>query len=146
MASMLEAVMLICFGLSWPINAYKGYKARTARGTSWQFIALITLGYLAGIAAKFAGDAINWVLVVYFLNLACLGINWAVYFRNRRLDAETMCERMHDMSREEYARSTHEKRIRERADEERAHAEGFAAQGHIAAVLDRAEEISHEDE
>ena len=49
MAELLEAVMLICFGLSWPLNAYKNYKAGTAVGTSWQFIALITAGYFAGI-------------------------------------------------------------------------------------------------
>lgn len=85
-AQVLEAAMLICFGLSWPINAYKNYKAGTAAGTSWQFILLITAGYVAGIVAKFAGDAINWVLAVYFLNLFCLAINWAVYFRNRKLD------------------------------------------------------------
>ena len=88
MASLLEAIMLICFGLSWPLNAYKSYKARTAAGTSWQFIGLITIGYLAGIAAKFAGGGINWVLAVYFLNLAALGANWLVYFRNVRLDKE----------------------------------------------------------
>ena len=78
--------MLVCFGLSWPMNAYKNYKARTAAGASWQFILLITLGYVAGIAAKFASGNLNWVLAVYFVNLACVGVNWAVYLRNRRLD------------------------------------------------------------
>ena len=87
MAELLEAVMLICFGLSWPINAYKNYKAETAAGTSWQFITLITLGYVAGIAAKFVSGSVNWVLAVYLINLCCLAINWAVYLRNRRLDA-----------------------------------------------------------
>lgn len=87
-AEILEALMLVCFGLSWPLNAYKNYKAKTAAGSSWQFIALITLGYVAGITAKFMSGSINWVLAVYFINLACLGINWAVYFRNRKLDAE----------------------------------------------------------
>ncbi|MDO4183157.1 MAG: hypothetical protein Q4E12_06095 [Coriobacteriia bacterium] len=87
MAEVLEAVMLVCFGLSWPLNAWKSYKAKTARGTSWQFLGLITLGYCAGIAAKFLGAQVNWVLAVYFLNLACLGVNWAVYARNRGLDA-----------------------------------------------------------
>jgi hypothetical protein len=86
MGELLEAAMLVCFGLSWPLNAYKSYKASTAIGTSWQFIALITLGYLAGIAAKFVSGAINWVLIVYFINLVCLGANWLVYFRNRKLD------------------------------------------------------------
>ena len=88
MAEVLEAVMLICFGLSWPMNAYKNYKARTAAGTSWQFILLITLGYFAGIAAKFVSDTINWVLIVYFINVVCIAVNWAVYFRNCKLDAE----------------------------------------------------------
>ncbi len=87
MAEFLEAVMLICFGLSWPMNAYKAFKARTAAGTSWQFILLITLGYVAGIAAKFVSGQINWVLIVYFLNMVALGANWAIYFRNVKLDA-----------------------------------------------------------
>lgn len=78
--------MLVCFGLSWPINGYKSYKAGTAAGSSWQFIALITAGYVAGIAAKFASGTVNWVLAVYLVNLVCVGANWAVYFRNRRLD------------------------------------------------------------
>lgn len=85
-AQILEAAMLVCFGLSWPLNAYKNYKAGTAAGTSWQFIALITLGYVAGIAAKFVSGQINWVLIVYVLNLAFLGVNWWVYFRNVALD------------------------------------------------------------
>ncbi len=93
MAEALEAIMLICFGLSWPMNAYKNFKARTAAGTSWQFIALITLGYVAGIAAKFASGTINWVLAVYFLNVVCIGANWAVYFRNRAIDRQRNIDR-----------------------------------------------------
>jgi hypothetical protein len=86
MAEILEAIMLICFGLSWPLNAYKAFRARTAAGTSWQFILLITLGYIAGIAAKVVSGNVNWVLVVYALNLVAVGICFAVYVRNRRLD------------------------------------------------------------
>lgn len=85
-AQVLEAAMLICFGLSWPLNAYKNYQARTAAGTSWQFILLITLGYVAGIAAKYVSGQTNWVLIVYYLNLVFLGVNWYVYFRNVKLD------------------------------------------------------------
>ena len=84
----LEAIMLICFGLSWPMNAYKNFKARTAAGTSWQFILLITLVYFAGIAAKFVSGTINWVLAVYFINVVCIAANWVVYFRNRAIDRE----------------------------------------------------------
>ena len=75
------------------MNAYKGWKAGTAAGTSWQFILLITLGYVAGIAAKFVAGSINWVLAVYFLNLVFLGANWFVYVRNRRLDKAALASR-----------------------------------------------------
>ncbi|MGI6220265.1 MAG: hypothetical protein ACOYIP_00085 [Coriobacteriales bacterium] len=64
----------------------KAWKAETAAGTSWMFLALITFGYIAGIAAKFASGSINWVLAVYFINLAALIVNWIVFARNRMLD------------------------------------------------------------
>lgn len=83
---LFEATMLICFGFSWPINVVKAYKARTAKGTSLAFIFLIITGYLAGITAKFLNGQLNYVLVVYFLNLAIVMTNVFVYFRNVRLD------------------------------------------------------------
>lgn len=86
LAQILEAIMLVCFGLSWPINALNSYRARTAIGTSPYFLTLITSGYLAGIGAKISSGSINWVLAVYVLNLALLVANWAIYFRNRYLD------------------------------------------------------------
>lgn len=86
MGSLLEAVMMLCFGLSWPINVIKAYKARTAKGTSLPFILLITFGYLAGITAKIVSGQINYVLVVYLFNLAVVALNIAVYFRNVALD------------------------------------------------------------
>ena len=85
--------MLVCFGLSWPINAMKAWKAGTAAGTSWMFLALITLGYLAGIAAKFVGGNVNWVLAVYLIYLTALVVNWLVFARNKSLDAKRRAAR-----------------------------------------------------
>ena len=56
---LFEALMLICFGFSWPLNVIKAYKARTAKGTSLAFIFLIITGYLAGITAKFVNHLIH---------------------------------------------------------------------------------------
>ena len=81
-----EAVMLVCFGFSWPLNVIKAYKARTAKGTSLAFIFLIITGYLAGITAKFVNHQFNYVLAVYFLNLAIVMMNVLVYIRNKSLD------------------------------------------------------------
>ncbi len=83
---LFEAAMLVCFGFSWPLNVVKAYKARTAKGTSLAFIILIITGYVAGIAAKFVNHQLNYVLAVYFLNLAIVLTNVFVYIRNVRLD------------------------------------------------------------
>ncbi len=85
-AHLFEAAMLVCFGFSWPLNVRKAYKARTAKGTSLAFICLIITGYIAGISAKFINHQLNYVLVVYFLNLVIVLSNVVVYFRNVALD------------------------------------------------------------
>lgn len=90
MGSIFETIMLICFGLSWPLNVIKAYKARTAKGTSLPFIILIITGYLAGIAAKVVTHQINFVLVVYLINLAIVSLNVVVYFRNVMLDKKSV--------------------------------------------------------
>ena len=49
---------------------------------------LITLGYIAGIAAKLVSGQITYVLAVYVFNLVMVLGNLLVYFRNRRLDRQ----------------------------------------------------------
>ena len=85
-AEILESIMLICFGFSWPISVYKNIKAKTAKNISLNFILLIIFGYLAGICAKITTKSYNYVLLVYFINLAMVSVNLLVYFRNRQLD------------------------------------------------------------
>lgn len=86
LAHLFEAGMLVCFGFSWPINVVKAYKARTAKSTSLAFICLIITGYVAGVTAKMINHQYNYVLAVYFMNLAIVLANVAVYFRNKALD------------------------------------------------------------
>ena len=86
MGSILETIMLVCFGFSWPLNVIKAYKARTAKGTSLPFILLIITGYIAGISAKVMTHQINYVLIAYLINLAIVSLNVVVYFRNVTLD------------------------------------------------------------
>lgn len=89
-AEVLEAVMLICFGFSWPINAVKNYKAKTAKSMSLPFMSLTLTGYFVGIAAKFVKIAdtgeFTYVLIAYFINVISVSINIALYFVNRRHD------------------------------------------------------------
>lgn len=89
MGAVFETIMLLCFGLSWPINVIKAYKARTAAATSLPFILLIFIGYIAGITAKIVTHQFNYVFLVYLINLAIVVLNVAVYFRNVALDKKT---------------------------------------------------------
>ena len=102
MAELLEIVMVLSFGASWPFNVVKSYKARTARGKSLLFLCLIFFGYIAGIASKFMNEdymaqfSEKWyVLFFYFLNMFMVGIDLVLYFRNRRLDQQRRnCENL----------------------------------------------------
>lgn len=91
MANILEAVMIVCFGLSWPINIYKLLKSRTAKGTSVFFYYFIDLGYVAGIIAKIIklneGIVTPWyVWFFYVLNFCMVLFGIIIYYRNKRLD------------------------------------------------------------
>ena len=93
LAEILEIIMVVSFGASWPFNVVKSYRARSAKGKSLLFLCLIFFGYIAGIASKFLNDAYmaafseKWyVLVFYFLNLIMVGADLVLYFRNRALD------------------------------------------------------------
>ena len=93
MSEILEIIMIVSFGMSWPANVLKSYKARTAKGKSISFLCLIFFGYIAGIAAKFTNEAYmaafseKWyVLFFYFLNIFMVGLDIFMYFRNTRLD------------------------------------------------------------
>lgn len=86
MAEILETIMLICFGISWPMSVYKNIKARTAKSMSLGFIVMITSGYIAGISAKICTHNYSYVLIVYIINLVIVSINIVVYFINRSYD------------------------------------------------------------
>lgn len=92
MANILEVIMLLCFGASWPINLYKALKARTAKGNSLAFYFLVELGYICGILSKVLTNNINYVLFFYFLNIFVVALNIVVWFRNHRLDMEASTE------------------------------------------------------
>lgn len=89
----LETVMLICFGLSWPVNLVKNYRVASAKSMSLPFLLLIWSGYVAGVTAKIIAlyspqypDPAWYLLTVYIINLLMMCANIAVYFRNAHLD------------------------------------------------------------
>ena len=102
LSSIMETLMIILFGLSWPINISKAWKARTAKGTSLLFYFFIWLGYICAIIGKMAlihyrvdieGSASSWqevvrwyVLFFYVLNTLMVTAGILIHIRNSRLD------------------------------------------------------------
>ncbi len=95
MAEILEIIMIVSFGASWPANVIKSYKSRTAKGKSLAFLCLIFFGYIAGIASKLVNESYmnqigqKWyVLFFYVLYLIMVGADLLLYFRNKKIDKE----------------------------------------------------------
>lgn len=93
MSEILEIIMIVSFGVSWPINLAKNIKSKSTKSISIWFYVLIFMGYIAGIASKFLNKEYmanfnnKWyVLIFYFINLIVVLLNILVYFRNRRLE------------------------------------------------------------
>lgn len=100
MTDLLEALMILCFGISWPISIRKSYISGTARGKSLFFEVFIWIGYIFGIARKWmlwrafraAAETpdplflLGWIF--YILNFIAISLDMLLYFRNVRLDRQ----------------------------------------------------------
>ena len=88
MVHILEAGMLICFGLSWPFNIAKSLRSRTAKGKSVAFEVLIITGYLCGLVGKFILGDLRYVVLFYIADILMVATDLILTLRNRRLDRE----------------------------------------------------------
>lgn len=89
MSELFEIFMIVLFGMSWPMNVIKSYKARTTKGKSLLFLIMIFTGYIFGIASKLIGGNFKWyVLFFYVLNELMVGTDLILYFRNLKIDKE----------------------------------------------------------
>lgn len=96
MTDLLEALMILCFGLSWPISIHKSYVSRTAKGKSLFFEVFLWVGYVFGITRKVmlwsaaAGTDLNFLFylswIFYLINITEISIDMLLYVRNTRLD------------------------------------------------------------
>lgn len=84
----LEAGMLVCFGVSWPFNIAKSLRSRTAKGKSVIYEILVVVGYFFGLAAKIILGDVNYVMIFYIVDILMVTTDIVLTFRNRRLDRE----------------------------------------------------------
>lgn len=89
-----EAMMLICFSVSWYWSIARMIKVRAAVGKSAVFVLMICTGYVFGIASKIwtweATGELSWLVWLYAWNftvtVADLGL--VLYFRDGGRSAE----------------------------------------------------------
>lgn len=78
--SIPEAVMFICFGLSWPVSLVKTLRTKKVTGKSPLFLVLIIIGYMSGITHKiiFSRDIL---ILLYLVNLSMIITDLGLYLR-----------------------------------------------------------------
>lgn len=86
MAELFEAMMLICFGISWPFAIMKSWRSKTSKGKSIIFLSFVLLGYILGILAKLISGNISYVLFFYILDFLLVATDTYLYFKNSNLD------------------------------------------------------------
>ena len=79
--SVFEALMLLCFGMSWPFAIVRSYRARSVKGKSLAFLVLLLLAYIAGILHK-ALFRFDIVIALYIYNFVMVA-DIALYIRNK---------------------------------------------------------------
>ena len=87
MAEVLEMIMVLSFGLSWPLSIIKTLKIKTAKGKSPFFIGLIVFGYICGVTSKIVSGNITYVFFFYCLNLSMTSFDLGLHFYFRHKDA-----------------------------------------------------------
>jgi len=82
----LEFIMMICFGFSWPFSCYRSWKSRSTKGKSLIFSILIAIGYACGIAAKILAGNFNLAFYIYWPNITLVITDICLYFRNKKIE------------------------------------------------------------
>jgi hypothetical protein len=77
---MFEALMLICFGVSWPVSIAKSLRTRVVAGKSPAFMAIVCLGYVSGTLHKLL-YSFDWVMALYVANMLMVAFDLFLYFR-----------------------------------------------------------------
>ena len=80
-SQVLEIIMMIAFGLSWPNNIATSLKNKSTKGKSLAFLLLIDTGYVCGIIGKILSkNAVWYVLFFYILNFVMVTTDIVLYF------------------------------------------------------------------
>lgn len=89
---LLEILMLVIFGCSWPFNISKSLKSRTTLGKSVIFEYLIIIGYICGVIGKLIilsrTGVLQYSFYFYLIDIALVSTDVVIYHRNLKIDRE----------------------------------------------------------
>ena len=92
-AEVLETLMILSFGVSWPLSIVRSYRSRSTRGKSILFLFCIFAGYICGICSKIIAfqtgfyEKLPLAFWFYIPNLIMVGTDICLYFRNKKIEA-----------------------------------------------------------
>lgn len=86
-AEVLETLMIISFGVSWPLSIYRSYTSRSTQGKSVLFLFCIATGYVCGIISKIMLHNLNLAFWFYIPNILMVSTDICLYFRNKKIEA-----------------------------------------------------------
>lgn len=90
--SILEVLMIVCFGIAWPINLYNSLKGKSTKGKNLFFMSFIVLAYVFGILNK-VFISVDAAVYFYCLNEAMVLADFFLYFINRKREINNgICE------------------------------------------------------
>lgn len=78
--SPLEAIMLICWGVSWPVSVFKALRTKKVSGKSPIFMSLIAIGYVSAILHKML-YSYDYLVLLYLFNLSMILTDLFLYTR-----------------------------------------------------------------
>ncbi len=87
LSEVLETLMIIGFGVSWPLSIMRSYKSRSTKGKSVLFLFCIVFGYICGIVSKLLANNLNLAFWFYIPNIIMVSTDICLYFRNKKIEA-----------------------------------------------------------
>ncbi len=82
MNSPFEAMMLLCFGMSWPFSVAKAIRTRAVQGKSPVFMIVVWIGYACGVLHKLL-YSLDAIIMLYLLNMILVVVDLSLYYRYR---------------------------------------------------------------
>lgn len=78
--NIFEALMLICFGIGWPISIVKALRTKVVSGKSPLFMTIVAIGYISGVIFKIQ-TGIDAIIGLYILNFIMVSFDLFLYYR-----------------------------------------------------------------